>query len=58
MKNNQILAAVLAALPMMAFADQLSQERDLEIGPVTVTSTREAQKVSETPLTVNIINGS
>jgi iron complex outermembrane recepter protein len=55
-KNNQILAAVLAALPIMALADQLSQERDLEIGPVTVTNTREAQKVSETPLTVNIIN--
>jgi iron complex outermembrane recepter protein len=56
MKNKQIFAAVLAALPMMGLADQLSQERDLEIGPVTVTGTREAQKVSETPLTVNIIN--
>lgn len=55
MNNKQILVAVLAVLPMLAFADSLSQKGDLEIGPVTVTGTREAQKISETPSTVNVI---
>ncbi len=56
MKKTKLFATVLASLPMTLLADQLSEERDLEIGPVTVTATREAQKVSETPSTVNIIN--
>ncbi|HSR01876.1 MAG TPA: TonB-dependent receptor plug domain-containing protein, partial [Methylophilaceae bacterium] len=55
-KKTKVFVAVLASLPMTLLADQLSEERDLEIGPVTVTATREAQKVSETPSTVNIIN--
>lgn len=56
MNKKQLLAAVLAALPTMVMADHLLQEQDLEIGPVTVTGTREAQKISETPNTVNVIN--
>jgi len=54
------LAAVLAALPClaqvtMAQAESTQQNTTLALDEVTVTATREAQKISETPNTVNVI---
>ncbi len=48
-----LLAALLAA--PAARADHLARDPDLVTEEVTVTATREAQKVSETPATVNVI---
>ena len=56
MIKKQMLVVVLAALPTLVMAAALQQVQDLEVGPVTVTGTREAQKISETPNTVNVIN--
>jgi iron complex outermembrane recepter protein len=55
MSKKQVLVAILAAFPILAFADSVSQESMIEIGPVTVTGTREAQKISETPNSVSVI---
>ncbi len=52
MKQKKILTALLFALPVIAIAEEVS----LDIDQVTVTGTREAQKVSETPNTVNVIS--
>ena len=50
-KVNVILTAVLSA-----FSGTVLSEEVLDVEPVTVTATREAQKISETPNTVSIIN--
>lgn len=51
-------AAVLLGLLVLApplHAEHLVQDSDLETEEVTVTATREAQKISETPATVNVV---
>ncbi len=53
--KKQISAAILMALSTPVMADT-TMDKDLEIGPVTVTGTREAQKIAETPNTVNVIS--
>jgi iron complex outermembrane recepter protein len=56
MLNKHILFVVISAIPLLAKADHLSQEEStIVLEPVTVTGTREAQKISETPSTVNVI---
>jgi iron complex outermembrane recepter protein len=56
MLNKVMLIAVLSAISTQAQAVHLSQEEStLALEPVTVTGTREAQKISETPSTVNVI---
>lgn len=50
MNRQMILSALIMALPIVSKAEAI-----IEIAPVTVTATREAQKISETPNTVNVI---
>jgi len=57
MKIKTILIAVLAALPTATLSSLTQAETTtVDASQVTVTGTREAQKVSETPNTVNLLN--
>lgn len=46
---------LLGAVALPLRAEHLSHEAELQVDEVTVTSTREAQKISETPATVNVL---
>jgi iron complex outermembrane receptor protein len=52
---NKNIVWLLGAAAFPAAAEHLAQEPDLRAEEVTVTATREAQKLSETPATVNVI---